>query len=348
MPLGKISSQLRHESSRSIKKRAIDNAYNFANADAAGLVPRDFVHKKLLENVYITSVRQISKTEFVCGAIIPQLQPQSIAATIKPAENILLLSEIGRQVVLACAHYSGVSFDFAFVLKQLTSELQPDNLSWLQNCAIAQIEIQAIVDNGCDCTTGEIAPTSAELEFFYGDKLIVRGRGQGCFMPYDRYLRLRTLSRRKQFSSPDNLLPLPDEVSWRVSPERCSSNKRLDASVLELGSNPMKAIDEATLIVDEQNSFFFDHYCDHVPGILIFQGFNQLASRYRTDLTPNYVTQAELEFYKFAELNYPVKLSVVNSNSISLLESRIELQATQNDSVLARGTLTVSKFGGDE
>jgi hypothetical protein len=132
-----------------------------------------------------------------------------------------------------------------------------------------------------------------------------------------------------------------------VQHERCSSNRWLDASVLEFSGNLGKAIDEATLIVDEQNSFFFARYCDHVPGILIFQGFNQLASRYYAGLTPNYIVQAELDFYKFAELNYPVKLNVVNSNSISPLETRIELQATQNSHLLARSTLTVSQLSFD-
>jgi 2-oxo-3-(phosphooxy)propyl 3-oxoalkanoate synthase len=337
MTLEKISTRLCQGSSRSINERSIDNNNNLVNIELDRSVLRDFAHKKLPENVYITSIRQISKTEFVCGAIIPQLQPQSIAVTSKPAENILLLSEIGRQVVLACAHYSGVPLDFAFVLKQITSELQLDNLLLLRNCTIDEIEIRAIVDR-------EIDRTSAQLKFFYRDKLIVQGHGEGCFMPYDRYLRLRTLGRRKQFSSQDNLLPLPDKISWRVHHERCSSNRWFDASVLEFSGNPRKAIDEATLIVDEQNSFFFDRYCDHVPGILIFQGFNQLASRYYADLTPSYIAQAELNFYKFAELNYPVKLNVVNSNSISLLESRIELEATQNSHLLARSTLTVSNL----
>jgi hypothetical protein len=332
MPVEKIPTQLSEKAFTSINE---GNVCKLENNDLERLVPKHLVHKKLLENVCITSVRQISKAEFVCGAIIPQLQ-QAIAA-IEPAKNILFLSEIGRQAVIACTHHSGVSFDFAFVLKQITSELQTANLWLPQNSRIDEIEIRAIVKTEGDRTTGE-------LEFFHRDKLIVRGHGEGCFMPYDRYLRLRKIGRRKQFSSLDNLLPLLDEVSWKTRQERCISNRRIDASVLEVSSDSRKAIAEATLVVDEQNSFFFDRYCDHVPGILLFQGFNELASRYCADLSPNYITTAELNFFQFAELNYPVKLSVTDSDRINPLNSRIRLQATQNDCVLAEVNLTVSKL----
>ncbi len=107
------------------KETLIANAYDSAEVDFNQLMPRYLVHKKLLENVYITSIRRISHTEYVCGAIIPQLQQQFLSATTKPTENILLLSEISRQGLLACAHQSGVSLDFALSGKVQESPLSP-------------------------------------------------------------------------------------------------------------------------------------------------------------------------------------------------------------------------------
>ncbi len=208
---------------------------------------------------------------------------------------------------------------------------------------INEIKIHALMDNSIDSSTKESQSISSELKFFARDKLIARGKLAWSYMPYKRYKRLRNLGRRKQFSPKDSLPPLPDQVNWKVQQER-RSIKPLNSSVLAISSNRTKTVYEATLVVDEQNLFFFDHYCDHVPGILLFQGFNELASRYCADLTPNYVTQAELDFSKFAELNYPVKLSVVDCNSISPLNSSIQLQATQNNHLLAQGTLRVSNL----
>jgi hypothetical protein len=182
------------------------------------------------------------------------------------------------------------------------------------------------------------------MSFFYEEKLIWRGKFDWSFMPFKHYRRLRSLARRKQASPNDHLPPLPDRVSWEVQRKR-HGIRQPAVSVLAISSDAMDSVNEATLVVDEQNLFFFDHYCDHVPGMLIFEGLNELARRYCADSAPNYVTQAELNFDNFAELHLPVRLSVLGCNSSPMGRS-VQLQATQNNHLLARATLRVSALAG--
>ncbi|MBW4594893.1 MAG: hypothetical protein KME46_18760 [Brasilonema angustatum HA4187-MV1] len=319
------------------------NAGDSAVVSFEQLVPRHWVHKTLQENVYLTSVARQSDNKFLCGAIIPQLQQHFLNAATRPAENILLLTEIARQVGIACTHrLFNVPFNFTFLLSQFVCDLDIHNLSLLRNRMINEVTIYMTMRDTVDGTTEKLTTMNSDFSFFYEQKLIWRGKFDWSFMPSKRYKRLRSLTRQKQVLPSNNLPPLPTQVSWEAQRKQ-RGTRSPTASVLAVSSDAVELVKEATLVVDEQDLFFFDHYCDHVPGMLIFQGFNELAIRYCADSAPNYVTQAELNFHNFAELNLPVRLSVLGCNSNSLSRS-VQLQATQNNHLLAQATLRVSNL----
>ncbi|MGE0711594.1 MAG: beta-ketoacyl synthase N-terminal-like domain-containing protein [Planctomycetota bacterium] len=106
----------------------------------------------------------------------------------------------------------------------------------------------------------------------------------------------------------------------------------------------------ATLVVDEQHPYYFDHPLDHVPGILLVEGALQLAeasAARRLSLGPGeapLLSELSLRFRRWCEKDAPIALTLVpraTPHEGALL--RCEGRAEQGGQVVATISLEVAR-----
>jgi hypothetical protein len=108
----------------------------------------------------------------------------------------------------------------------------------------------------------------------------------------------------------------------------------------------------ASLVVDRDHPYFFDHPCDHVPGMLLLEGCGQLARSAATQASRSAAAQlysCDVNFVQFVELDVPTTLTARVSPADIDGESVVHMTATViiSQHGLAAGTATMClKLGG--
>ena len=98
----------------------------------------------------------------------------------------------------------------------------------------------------------------------------------------------------------------------------------------------------SSLIVDYTHPYFFDHVCDHIPGMLLLEGCAQLALSafaQTTSVLPgrSAIRAYEVNFSQFVECGMPTTLEArVNA------EDDVEIAISQPDVVCGTTTMRVA------
>jgi 3-oxoacyl-(acyl-carrier-protein) synthase len=96
---------------------------------------------------------------------------------------------------------------------------------------------------------------------------------------------------------------------------------------------------QAGLLVDQGHPYFFDHPLDHIPGVLLVEGLEQLAERAAGDGS-SYVQQLQIKFVRFLEKEDRVTLSLR-----PLAPRQFQVEVVQQKEVRARGSLHLASVG---
>lgn len=312
-------------------------------------ISRELAHKRRLENVYVTSLCQQSDSEFLFGAFVPQSNAYINDMRTHANDVTLSLIEIGRQIGIALSHeYLGVGQHNAFVLDhveyQAFAPLQ--KIDWR---ARETLWGQVLISNRRYAESGELISAQADGAFFSGDQCVARQSSSWTICPKERYQRLRELSRSRAARRPASSAAGAQPDASFTGGFKVGLHTALRRPVLEdvLWANREHSGFSATLHVERDNLFFFDHENDHVPGMLLLEGMRRLAldiaGRYaqRGDAEPA-LGHMQLAFQNFAELDSPVHLEATQSDptETDALAGRlgeIRIQARQNGRAVASG-----------
>lgn len=302
---------------------------------------KPLLHKNQIENVYCTSISKIKEDEYAVGAFIPKANVFFRQCRENIQSNILLITEIGRQAAIAASHNClSVEFDKIFILDTLNMHMLPSGLSDLRN-KNNDLVIYVRLNQKTHDANGELLSVSTHFKGCRENKVIAEGVGSWSFLGKQKYERTRSLTRRRIARKASHTDPLDHVTFLQFSPVDYSK-------VLKEISIKNDNHFSTQLIIDREHIFFFDHDCDHVPGMLIFEAFKQLGCRameYKLNL-PIYSMQAngiELNFRLFAELDYKVVISAntqkatVDPNSGQV--ECIQLRAEQSGQLVAEAQL---------
>lgn len=106
----------------------------------------------------------------------------------------------------------------------------------------------------------------------------------------------------------------------------------------DLSVEPQAA--RATLLVDQEHSFFFDHPLDHVPGLLLLEGATQIAGALADDMS--FITRIEANFIKYAVLDRSIGLRA--RKSVRGRRTKVEVDVIQEN--ILRATLMAEFLPG--
>src|SRR5688572_26456506 len=234
-------------------------------------VPRSLVHKRSLENVLLTEIRTRADNHFVCAGRVPTAHSFFNDGFRTPRRDILFYTEFGRQASLAISHaFLDVSTDQVFIFEQSEAKLKAaawDSGVQSEDSIVSKI---TVVDTE-KRRNGTVSRVVAEQTMSVGSDIVFDGIGAWTIQPKALFQRLRRLSARASLSGET----APDATAARVSgpSHRTANNVVISAPA----QDEQRAEFTSFLIVDDTHPYFFDHPCDHVPGMLLLEGCAQLA-----------------------------------------------------------------------
>jgi hypothetical protein len=267
-------------------------------------VPRAWVHKRSLDNVLLTEVRACAADEFICAGRLPTAHCFFNDIGRTPHTDILFYTEIGRQASLAVSHaFLDVSTDDVFIFEGSEAAVGP--AVWTRSRPSVGDAV-VIHIRAADITrrkNNAVARLVTEHAMMIGGEHVFTGTGAFTIQPAALFQRLRRGS------------PVASDTSDTVAVvERAARVPRASGHNVAI-STPRATPDgarEASLIVDRAHSYFFDHACDHVPGMLLLEGCAQLAVMAFTDvrgIDASGISAYEANFTKFVEGGIPATLT---------------------------------------
>ena len=288
---------------------------------------RALVHKHARENVLLTGISQCAGDRFMCTGRLPAAHGFFNDHGRTPRRDILFYTELGRQASLAISHaFLGVSTDDVFIFEG--SEAALTEAAWLTappdaDLVVIDIAIKEITRRKNNAVTRVVAQHRMSI----GDILVFHGTGACTVQPAALFHRLRRMSCR---ATPSAAI---DEA-----PGRAASNvvittpQRIDENASFMTS----------LVVDDTHPYFFDHPCDHVPGMLLLEACAQLAVEAfagTNSLQPSRtaISAYEVNFAQFVERGLPATLVArVNHND------DVEVAISQPDVVCGTTTMRIA------
>lgn len=302
-------------------------------------VARELTHKRYLENVYITSLERLDSQEFLAGAYIPRANAFLNAMRGDSNDVTIPIIEIGRQLGMAIAHkFLGVGYGNAFILSDLQFEFcaLENTIDWRRNETVLAHSVQTDLERQAN---GEVSQIGGDISFYADDQCVFRQTSNCAIQDRARYTKLRDIMRTRYERSRrlNNKASYPPSIGFKAA--LCTKCSALDDTLwIDSGINSFIA----TLQVDHNNLFFFDHDNDHIPGMLILEGMRQLAVDICTRFGHAHVAQIaqiNIDFSTFAELDSPLYLvaTVTRKPTDPGALAQISIEARQLDKVASKG-----------
>jgi hypothetical protein len=232
---------------------------------------RTLVHKRLSENVFLIDIRALDSERFVCTGRIPRNHELFNDGGRTPLQDVLFYTEVGRQASLAMTHaFLNASLDDVFIFER--SEAAIMDAIWrlpsrsLSDRLVIEIDIRKTTRRKHDTVCRVVADHLMAI----GSERVFTGTGTWTIQSAAMFTRLRRDSIK---SAADGVSDRPRATTIERPMQKQSRNVVISSP--EFRSNRNESI--ASLIVDRAHPYFFDHPCDHVPGMLLLEGCAQLA-----------------------------------------------------------------------
>lgn len=291
-------------------------------------VPRSLVHKRSLENVLVTDINAVAHDRFICGGRIPTEHGFFNDTGRTPVKDILFYTELGRQASLAISHaFLDVSTDDVFIFEG--SEATVADPAWRSASppAADSIVIDIAIQNVTRRRNNAVSRVVAEHRMVIGGELVFHGTGAWAIQPAALFQRLRRMSNPRT-SPPQATAPRP-----------VSGGNVVITPPARVGDT---ASFVASLIIDQTHPYFFDHPCDHVPGMLLLEGCAQLAvaafaETYSAPRAVSAIRAYDVNFAQFVESGVPTTLTAqVN------VDQSVDITISQQDIVSGTTRMSVA------
>ena len=271
-------------------------------------VPRSLVHKRSLENVLLTELGVRRGDRFICAGRVPTAHRFFNDACRSPLADILFYTELGRQASLAISHhFLNVSRDDVFIFEGSDAALldgawhaaaRPDSES-----VVVEVKTREIAKRKNDVVNRVVA----DHLMWAGGQQVFRGTGAWTIQPAALFRRLRrSAAAHLDAPAPDAAAATPAHLPHATRDNVVISAPRPAGTGRDV---------VASLIVDRSHPYFFDHACDHVPGMLLLEACAQLALTAAGQATgAARIVSYDMTFEQFVECQLPATLTAHSSD----------------------------------
>ena len=266
------------------------------------------VHKRFPENVLLTGIRALADDHFICTGRVPTAHPVFNDGNRTPHQDVLFYTEAGRQVSLAVTHtFLNVSLEDVFIFEGSQGAVTPaiwrSPLEPAPDSVVIDIKIRETVRRRNNSVTRVVA----EYCMSVGNEHVFGGTGAWSIQSAALFKRLRRTS-----ADAADAADLPQTHGDEHAGLRHPYPPNVVISAPEY-THDRSAV-SASLIVDRTHPYFFDHPCDHVPGMLLLEGCAQLSlgAFAQTGLAPSRraaIIAYDIDFTQFVECSLPTLLT---------------------------------------
>jgi hypothetical protein len=181
----------------------------------------------------------------------------------------------------------------------------------------------------------------ADHIMWIGGEQVFTGTGAWTIQPSALFQRLR---RSAAAHAPAATIPEPAATTARLQ-TATGVNVVISAPRESEGGGGVTA----SLVVDASHPYFFDHACDHVPGMLLLEGCAQLAlvadAAAGSGDASTRVASYEMTFAQFVERHVPATLTAHVDAGYAGAERRVSIGISQNGSECGRATIGLRSAG---
>jgi 2-oxo-3-(phosphooxy)propyl 3-oxoalkanoate synthase len=307
---------------------------------------RTLVHKRWEENVLLTDIRARNDEHFICTGRMPTAHPFFNDRDRTPRRDILFYTELGRQASLAVSHaFLGVNIDDVFIFEK--SEAGVTDAIWRSpaDAAPDSVSIEIKIRDAVRRKNNVVSRVIADHFMSVGDEPIFGGTGTWTVQSAALFQRLRKCATAVGApASP--LLPAGHSETRNVADGGAESVVISVPRVV-----PGTSVVTASLIVDSTHAYFFDHPCDHVPGMLLLEGCAQLAlaAFAGTATAPPWrpaITSYSIDFTQFVECGLLTTLTATLNAQTSSVSAgsplTVDIVISQRDRVAGTARLSVA------
>ncbi|GAA3075405.1 ScbA/BarX family gamma-butyrolactone biosynthesis protein [Streptomyces glomeratus] len=304
----------------------------------ARTLPKELVHRAAVAEVFLTDAQRHGEGEVMLAAQLPRLHA-FYDDTLGPRthHDPLLLLEACRQGIFVVAHrYLDVPLGHKFLLRSVEFEV-PDPAALEYGDAPTEAVIGTRIEHRFRSRSG---PTGLRLRFTasIGAREALLACIDYSWMPPQDWTRMRA-GQRDALGLSQSPVALPGP---RIDPALVG--RRDPANVV---ISPPHAsgdgIRTARLVAETAHPILYDHWVDHVPGMLELEGFRQLAvtASHAEGTVPApraLPVGLAVRFRCFAEMDLPLECSTARV----LPGADIECTLHQAGSLVAEGRISLA------
>ncbi|MFF5189684.1 ScbA/BarX family gamma-butyrolactone biosynthesis protein [Streptomyces sp. NPDC000345] len=238
----------------------------------ARTLPKELVHRAAIAEVFLTDAERHGEDEMRLAAQLPRLHPfYDDVLGPRTHHDPLLLLEACRQGIFVVAHrYLDVPLGHKFLLRAVEYEV-PEPAALVRGDTPAEAVIGVRVEHRTRDRTGV---TGLRLRFTaaIGTRQALLARIDYVWMPSQAWTRLRA-GQRCALGLSDPPVALPGRP---LDPGRVGRRHRANA-VITPPHTAHDGVRTARLVAATTHPTLYDHWVDHVPGMLELEAFRQLA-----------------------------------------------------------------------
>ena len=309
-------------------------------------VPRAWVHKRSLDNVLLTEIRSAAPDRFICAGRIPTAHGFfNDAAGRTPHNDILFYTELGRQASLAMCHaFFDVSTDDVFIFEGSDAVITEAVWRPGDDAARDAVAIEIGIPDLARRKNNAVSRVVTEHTMWAGTRRVFHGTGAFTIQPAALFHRLRktaaartpvALAKEGGTDGPAARVPRASGANIAISTPRRTDTPGAFA---------------ASLIVDRTHPYFFDHPCDHVPGMLLLEGCAQLAlSTFReiAGIEAAGISAYDVSFTQFVEAGLETTLTAhLDALQYAVRSPLVRVAITQPTGVCGTATIHLARPTG--
>lgn len=236
-------------------------------------VPRSMVHRAAVSEVFLTQAQLVEARHFRCSAQLPRTHSYFSEHTHSAAHyDMLLLLEVFRQASIYISHaFLEVSAQDKFIYLDSSTHVEDRRLLVVgDRPASAQIDVHVVDEYLRD---GVRSGVTLNMALSIDGQVAARHERMSIrWMSGAAWDKLRARGLAAVAPDADPLTQLPPPLCPATVGRHWLNNVVLGRDLQQYGETLL-----APLIVDRNNPAIFDHPLDHIPGMLLLEGFRQVA-----------------------------------------------------------------------
>ncbi|MFG3529641.1 ScbA/BarX family gamma-butyrolactone biosynthesis protein [Streptomyces sp. NPDC047917] len=302
---------------------------------------RTLVHKAAPSEVFLTDMVRASADRYRVAAKWPERHTLFGTGPRRTLDPLLLVETVRQAGLCLTQRYYDVPQDHQFVLSSLEYELDtsPRSIDAGRAVDTAVIEVRCQVE----VSRADYLSMSLDAVILTEDGIRL-GQVGFCWrsLSPQRYEQLRFSGEGPRAPAPDGTLA--DPVATPAAVGRSHGKDVMLA--------PGNSVRNWRFRLDRQHPVYFDHACDHIPGMALLESFQQAAwlmSAHAEGVdAENWLwspTAGALTFQSFGELDAPTTIDAEVAQEPSAYgQHAVRVSATQGGTVLATAALLGSGF----